>query len=430
MKKYLKELRYFDWKIFIALCVVALFPALYQLVRTFLISTTIDASAFNVIGQMEWFDLINETLQAFLIVPLYSVLNRLIQKHVSLPKHIFRLGIVVFFLYTLFSLGVFVYGKYLVSLMNPSEIDLPIVNRYLQFETLAFVMGIMTSFTNVIWIVHRKEKIMYMMMIVSSLLLVVSDFILIPHFGINGVAISNLCINAIVSMIGVIILFKKKLIQVCRFDKGFISIIINWAKTGLFSGFQVFLDNFIYAIMVCKMVNMVLEQGNYWNANNFIWGWLLIPITALGEIIKKDCKDEYTNLKMSNYYLITIGTVILWLVTIPLWVGYFKYCNRLENYQEVFIITLKLCPFYIAYAFTVIPDNLFIGLGRTNYTFINSLLINLGYYGIFYLFYKSGVLTMNMNAIILMFGFGMVVHLIISKLQECIFVKKICSNSM
>lgn len=49
--------------------------------------------------------------------------------------------------------------------------------------------------------------------------------------------------------------------------------------------------------MICKMVNMVAEQGNYWIANNFIWGWLLIPITALSEVIRRDCKDGYAKLK-------------------------------------------------------------------------------------------------------------------------------------
>ena len=45
--------------------------------------------------------------------------------------------------------------------------------------------------------------------------------------------------------------------------------------------------------MVVEMVNIVAEQGNYWVANNFIWGWLLIPMAALMEIIRSDCKDGY-----------------------------------------------------------------------------------------------------------------------------------------
>ena len=69
--------------------------------------------------------------------------------------------------------------------------------------------------------------------------------------------------------------------------------------------------------MVCKMVNMVAEQGNYWIANNFIWGWLLIPITALADAIRSDCKDGYKELHKFNYYFVAAASMVLWAVTIP-----------------------------------------------------------------------------------------------------------------
>lgn len=75
----IKQLKKFDWRLFIALCALALIPAIYQTLRTSLISSTNQNSIFNIIGQMEWFDLINETLQAFLIIPLYSILNNLLK---------------------------------------------------------------------------------------------------------------------------------------------------------------------------------------------------------------------------------------------------------------------------------------------------------------------------------------------------------------
>lgn len=75
-KEIFGKLKYFKWKVFIALCLAALVPAVYQTIRTFLISSTVSTQAFDIIGQMEWFDLINETLLAFLVVPLYSILNK------------------------------------------------------------------------------------------------------------------------------------------------------------------------------------------------------------------------------------------------------------------------------------------------------------------------------------------------------------------
>ena len=172
------------------------------------------------------------------------------------------------------------------------------------------------------------------------------------------------------------------------------------------------------------MVNMVAEQGNYWIANNFIWGWLLIPITALSEVIRRDCKDGYAQLKQFNYYFIAAAVIVVWAITIPLWTPFYKYAENLQNASEIFSITIKLAPFYIAYAGCAIIDNIFIGLGKTIYNAINSLIINLVYYGIFYILYITGTLTFTMNVIILMFGFGMVVHLAVSLIEEKLFLSR------
>ena len=77
MKEKLFGLKKFNWRLWIALCLLSLIPAIYQTIKTFLISYNGETGVFDIIGQMEWFDLINETLQAFLIVPLYSILNKI-----------------------------------------------------------------------------------------------------------------------------------------------------------------------------------------------------------------------------------------------------------------------------------------------------------------------------------------------------------------
>ena len=98
-----KNLKTFNYKLFIALCSIALAPAIYQLIRTFLIEKTVSSSAFDVIGQMEWFDLINETFLAFLIVPLYSVLNNIVKDNKEVfANYVFKMMIIVFLLYSLF----------------------------------------------------------------------------------------------------------------------------------------------------------------------------------------------------------------------------------------------------------------------------------------------------------------------------------------
>ena len=100
--------------------------------------------------------------------------------------------------------------------------------------------------------------------------------------------------------------------KVGRYEKGDVAYFKDWGRIGLFAGGQQFLDNIIYALMICRMVNAVSESGNYWVCNNFIWGWLLIPITCLVEIIRKDAGENGYNLKQITYYSITVFTLILW----------------------------------------------------------------------------------------------------------------------
>ncbi|MFA6860862.1 MAG: MATE family Na+-driven efflux transporter [Bacilli bacterium] len=424
IKNALKGLKSFDYPLFIALCALSLIPAIYQTIRTFLISTNTSTSGIDVIGQMEWFDLIDETIRAFLIVPLYSILNRILKNDKKdFSKQVFKTGIIVFVLYFLFSLMVFFYGLSLVKAMNTETVDANLVFSYLQKETIAFMIGIIPSFVNVVFVVIGKSKNVYIFMIVQIILEIIADFILIPNYGVNGVAYSNILTNSIMALVGIIVLLLEGYLRPGWFKKEDGLVAKSWLKIGVFSGGQQFVDNIVYALMIGKMVNMVAQQGNYWVSNNFIWGWLLIPVTALGEVIKHDCKDGYFSLKQSNYYLMVLLTVILWSVTIPLWEPFFQYAEQLENHKDIFQIVIKLFPFYIAYALTIIPDSIFIGMGKTIYSLICSLMVNLIYYGIFFACYTSGILKMSMNVIILMFGFGMVFHLLISLVEEKKFLK-------
>lgn len=103
---------------------------------------------------------------------------------------------------------------------------------------------------------------------------------------------------------------------------------------------------------------------------------------------------------------------------------FFRYAENIQNANAIFLIVIKLIPFYIAYAVCAIIDNIFVGLGKTLYNAINSLIINLVYYGIFYIMYLTHAVTFSMDVIILMFGFGMVTHLVISLIEEKLFLRR------
>ena len=423
IKQWWSTFKTFDWKMYLALCLLALVPAIYQTVVTKLITVNTNPGALDIVGQMEWFDLIDETICAFLIVPMYSVLSKAYKKE-NFNKVVFKLGIVVVGLYALFSLGTFFYGISLVSYMNPAEIDVAAAYRYLSLETIAFMVGIIFSYASVVFLVIDKSRYMYAFLVAKICLALLADFALIPGTGIDGIAVSNIIANGIMGALAIGLLIYIKQLRPGKFSKEDISHFKDWGRVGLFAGGQQFIDNIVYALMICRLVNAVSESGNYWVANNFIWGWLLIPITCLVEIIRKDAGADGYKLKQINYYSITAFTLIVWFALIPSYQWFFGTVEGLDNPGRIFEIVAKNLGFYVAYAFSQIPDAIFVGMGKTKYNAINSLFCNIVYYGIWFILYKTGAVVMSMDMIIIMFGVGNIVHWAVSLIEEKVFLRR------
>lgn len=427
MKSHLKQwwnnFKTFDWKMYLALCLLALVPAIYQTVVTKLITSYTNPGSLDIVGQMEWFDLIDETIRAFLIVPMYSVLSKAYKKE-NFNQVVFKLGIIVVGLYALFSLGTFFWGINIINYMNPNEIDVVAAYRYLSLETVAFMIGIIFSYANVVFLVIDKSRYMYAFLVTKIALALLADFVLIPGLGIDGIAVSNIIANGVMGALAIGLLIYIKQLRPGKYSKEDLPHFKDWGRIGLFAGGQQFVDNIVYALMICRLVNVVSESGNYWVSNNFIWGWLLIPITCLAEIIRKDAGADGYKLKQTNYYSITLFSIVVWFVLIPTYQWFFGMVQGLDNPGRIFEIVVKNLGFYIAYALCQIPDAIFVGMGKTKYNVINSLFCNIVYYGIWFLLWKTGAVVMNMDMIIVMFGVGNVVHLGVSLLEEKVFLRK------
>lgn len=245
IQKRWSDFKTFDWKMYLALCLLALVPAIYQTIVTGLISTKTSPGSLDIVGQMEWFDLIDETICAFLIIPMYSVLSKA-KKTESFNKIVFKLGIIVVGLYALFSIGTFFYGIHLVSYMNPNEIDVGAAYRYLSLETIAFMIGIVFSYVSVVFIVIDKSRYMYTFLVAKLALAAIADFLLVPLMGVDGIATSNIIANTIMGVLGVGLLIYGKYLKIGKYDKSDVAYFKDWGRIGLFAGGQQFLDNIIY----------------------------------------------------------------------------------------------------------------------------------------------------------------------------------------
>ncbi len=114
------------------------------------------------------------------------------------------------------------------------------------------------------------------------------------YLGINGIAYTNIIVNLLLFIASLILLNKNiEIFNKTKLD-------FSWIKTlihiGGISGLESFIRNFFFLAMIIKMVNAIGEQETFWIANSFIWGWLLLPILQLGELVKCDCAENKSDI--------------------------------------------------------------------------------------------------------------------------------------
>ena len=127
----------FSVNLFCSLMLLSLIPFLYTIVRTNLIANSPSTDGLGIAGHLEWFDLINETIQAFLIVPLYALLNRCVHHKDLLRQRIFQAFLIVNGIYIVFAIFIFMRCNAMVRSMASGRIQE--VTGYLQLETIGFI---------------------------------------------------------------------------------------------------------------------------------------------------------------------------------------------------------------------------------------------------------------------------------------------------
>ncbi|MBP3200224.1 MAG: hypothetical protein J6M39_01045 [Lachnospiraceae bacterium] len=384
-----------DTKLFFSLVIWMLIPSIYLLVRMNIVS--INSVDINILGQMEWFDLIDEVITTMLIIPLYSILTKNYSKYKNGTAML-----ISFIIYLFFTILIVMHISGISSYMNAEY-----AKDYLLLQSISLIFSFVLNFVILLLTVNNDYILVWTLIIVKVILLSIFDYALINKYKDIGAAYSEILVNIVLSTFALGFIVLKGYIGIKKVELQFFN---EWFQVGKFAGIQIFLDNFIYALMIVKMVNAVNESGNYWVANNFIWGWLLVPVMCFAELIKK---NSLINLSFKNTWKYALLIVILWIVTIPFW-GVFIDKTMAVNSNNILPIVMQNMPFYLTYIVSTFIDAWFISKGKTIYNMLISLIVNIVYYGIIYMLFNRNIFIMNMRFIIYMFGGGMVVHMILS----------------
>lgn len=431
IQKIKKSLVNINYKLFIALLLVGLCPTIYNTLRIFWLGELPGEYSYSIAGQLSWVNLIYEVINEAIILPLFYFMGKVLSDKNDFTNRMKTGLIITILVYIVLSGAVIIFTEPLLKLMATSTDILELSVKYIRLEAIANIFIVCANFVFICLVTLGKEKLVYLLTVVKLLLSIILDLFLISslkislNLGVNGIAISNIIINIIIFIITLIMLNK---LGVSIFDKQKLN--FTWIREALkvcaISGVESFVRNIFYIIMISRMVNVVGEQGTYWVANNFIWGWLLLPILQLGELIKQEISTNRDNLKKNTlgYFVITTVICLIWIITIPLYKPFMKYVLNYGDVEKLFNLIMVLLVFYIFYGFQNVFDATFYGLGKTHYMLFESVVTNIIYYGVCFILYLTNVFQPTLIGIALMFGIGNAFDSIVSAVAYWYLVRK------
>ena len=433
----IKSIKNINLKLFFALLVMGLCPTVYVTVRTFFLGQLPGEWAFSIAGQLSWVNLLYEIINEAIILPLFFFVGKITNDKKEFTNRLKTGLLTTLCIYSVLSAVIIVFAKPLLQLMAASPDILDASATYIRIESVANIFGILYSFACVALVAVEKEKLVYILTGAKLVLSIISDTFLVSslpfsaQLGVNGIGISNIIVNACL-FAAIMIMLGKLGYNVFGRSKLSFSWMKSFVKIGGVSGLESLVRNVAYMLMVSRMVNMVGEQGTYWVANNFIWGWLLLPVLQLGELIKQEtAKDE--NAVRNNtkgYFGITGIICVLWFVLIPFYKPFMKYVLNFDDVDKLFHLVMILLGFYVLFAVQNVFDMTFYGRGKTNYMLFESVVTNSIYYGIFFVLYLKGIWVPTLTGIALMFGGGNAFDSIVSGIAYYVFCRRTIDKNL
>ena len=413
IKKTITSFKKVNYKLFTALILLGLIPTIYTTFRIFLIGQLPGDWGFSIASQLSWVNLLYEILQEAIILPLFYFIGMAIKNKLELENK-FRTGLLfTAAIYGTLSLIIIIFAVPMIKFMAQ---DVTLINEtasYIRLETIAAIFMTLVKFSIVTLVVINKDKYLYFVLGLQMIITILVDVFLVSNLnfslqlGVNGIAISNIIVNSLL-MVLVYFILKKEDINLFSKEKLSFTWIKDLSKIGGISGLESFIRNLAFMLMVIRMVNVVGEQGTFWVANNFIWGWLLLPVLQLGELVKRDCGESESAIKEKTlgYFGITVIIVTVWFASIPLWKPFLRDLLQFENYQDVYQIALVSIGFYVLFAFNNVIDSIFYGIGKTKYMLFQSVVINTAFYGGLFILYITGIYQPTLLLIAIMFAAG------------------------
>ena len=158
MNKVFKSLRNINWRLFAALLVLGLCPAVYTTVRTFFLGQLPGEWSYSIAGQLSWVNLIYEIVNEAIILPLFFFIGKVISDKKEFTNRV-KTGLLISLgVYAILSAVILIFAVPLPSALAASTDIIQASATYIRIEGIANLFGILFSFVSVALISLEKDR--------------------------------------------------------------------------------------------------------------------------------------------------------------------------------------------------------------------------------------------------------------------------------
>lgn len=409
-----QSLSLIDFRLLGVLLLMGILPTLYRTVRINFLGDIPADWGFNIASQLAWLGVAYEVVHEALMLPMFYLIGRFVDDKPRFGQAVSNGVVLIGVLYGLLSAITIGLAKPMIVFMAQRTDLVEATVTYIRLEAVGLALASFARFFTLILIVLKRDSRLLVLLVAQVFLSIVFDAVFVsalPFFlrvGINGVAYTNIVVNAVLIAISVVMVSRSNVTLFGRQFRLDWNWLCDWFNVGGLSGLESFVRNAAFILMVLRLVNEVQQQGVFWVTNGFIWGWLLFPILALGELIKRDTAADEAAVQthVPAYMFLTAVVVGAWFVTIPFWKGFIATVMGVPDAGAVYQIALVSLVFYVTFAFNNVADAVFYGRGRTDLMLYQSLIVNTVFYGGAFVLYVTRVFEPTLIRIAIMFGIG------------------------
>lgn len=417
------QIKTINYQLWLVLILTSLIPLIYSTTRIHFLGSIPSPWTYSIAAQVAWLNVGYEVLSEALLIPLSFVLGRVIHSNEAFRERASLSLLVTLICYFVVTLMVLWLAPNFVDAMQQQAELLPQTIQYIRLESVAILLSSFYAFLSLVLVLRNERKALYGLLIVQMLMTVICDSIFVSQLpyslqlGVNGIALSNIVVNSLLALFALIYLSKSGITLSFKFSKGDQSQWLKeWAKIGWKSGLESLVRNTAFIVMILQLINQVQQAGTFWVANQFIWGWLLLPVLTLGQLVKQDAatNNGLTSERVNSYLWITLGIIAVWILTAPLWNSFIANVMGIENPESITSLAWLMVGFYIIFSLNNVIDSYFYGIGRTDLMLYQSLIVNTLFYGCAFVLYQIGIFVPTLERIAIMFGLGITADALIT----------------